>query len=328
MNPLLDEQESAVREAARAAAEAVVAAVAERVEREAAIPADTRAALRQQGWTREGPAGLVGAVLAVEEVARASGAVGTWLAVTLAAGAYVPEEESAAILVGDALEQHDGRFTGEVGPVVGAADAGRLLLLRRGAGVTVLATDGEGVAVEPTSALGLRGAAFGWVRFTAAAPREQIGEEQQGRALLARWRLLQAARSVGIAQAALDAALGEVQRRRAAGDPVDGSQAVQWMLADSATEIEAARLATWSAAAARDEQERHEAAAVCRVMAAEAAVAASRRTLQIFGARGAVAGSLPERLYRDAKMLEIDGEANEEALRDVADLLLPDVAEA
>ena len=65
---------------------------------------------------------------------------------------------------------------------------------------------------------------------------------------------------------------------------------------------------------------------MCRLLAAESAVGASRRALQIFGPRGALRGNGVERLYRDAKVLEMQGGSNEQQLARIARHVLPDLA--
>jgi alkylation response protein AidB-like acyl-CoA dehydrogenase len=94
------------------------------------------------------------------------------------------------------------------------------------------------------------------------------------------------------------------------------------------THAEAARVSTWHAAVEQDADGRHRAAASARLLAAEAAVDASRRALQVLGARASVQGSRVERLYRDAKMLEVHGDPNEQQLRVVARHLVPDLVGA
>lgn len=67
---------------------------------------------------------------------------------------------------------------------------------------------------------------------------------------------------------------------------------------------------------------------MCRLIAAEAAVASTRRALQVFGEAGARRSAGVERLYRDAKLMEIQGGTNEEQLSRIAAHLLPDLDEA
>jgi alkylation response protein AidB-like acyl-CoA dehydrogenase len=129
---------------------------------------------------------------------------------------------------------------------------------------------------------------------------------------------------VGIAREALDRALRYVD---AAEDGLDRTQSVQWMMADTATETEAARLAGWYAASRRDRGERREATAMARLLAAEAAVGATRRAVQVMGVEGSSRAGGVERLYRDAKAMEMHHGASEAQRAVVARQLLPDLFE-
>ena len=98
------------------------------------------------------------------------------------------------------------------------------------------------------------------------------------------------------------------------------------MLADMATETEAARLLTWYAASRTSPGEMREAAPMARLLAADAAVRGSRSAVQIFGPAGNERGSGIERLYRDAKAMEIYHGAVEVQRLAVAGELLPRLA--
>jgi alkylation response protein AidB-like acyl-CoA dehydrogenase len=137
-------------------------------------------------------------------------------------------------------------------------------------------------------------------------------------------RVALAALCVGIGRAALEA--GTAYVTGAEGD-LDRSQSVQWMLADMATETEAARLLTWYAASRTVMAELSEAAAMARLIAADSAVGASRRAVQLMGPAGNQAAAGVERLYRDAKAMEIHHGAAEAQRVAVARQLLPDLFE-
>jgi alkylation response protein AidB-like acyl-CoA dehydrogenase len=119
-------------------------------------------------------------------------------------------------------------------------------------------------------------------------------------------RISIAAQAVGIARACLEDSLAYAKQREAFGKKVADFQAIQWMLADMATEIDAARLLTWRAAALKDAGEEHVlAAAEAKLFASDVAVKASRDCVQIFGGYGYLKDFPAERHYRDAKITEI-----------------------
>ncbi|MDQ2912075.1 MAG: acyl-CoA dehydrogenase [Chloroflexota bacterium] len=119
-------------------------------------------------------------------------------------------------------------------------------------------------------------------------------------------RISIAAQAVGIARACLEDSLAYAKQREAFGKKVADFQAIQWMLADMATEIDAARLLTWRAAALKDAGEDHVlAAAQAKLFASDVAVRASRDCVQIFGGYGYLKDFPAERHYRDAKITEI-----------------------
>lgn len=126
-------------------------------------------------------------------------------------------------------------------------------------------------------------------------------------------RVAIAAQALGVGHAALDAALAHARSREAFGQPIGNYEAIQWMLADTATELDAARMLTWKAADSRDRQSRRESgpgpatqdAAMAKLLASEAAHRAADRAMQILASRGYRRGSLVERLFRDARATEI-----------------------
>lgn len=126
-----------------------------------------------------------------------------------------------------------------------------------------------------------------------------------------------AARSVGIAQAALDASLSYAQEREAFGRPIADFQAIQLKLADMATELEAARLLTRWAADRIDKGLRADVeAGMAKYFASEAAIKASLEAMRIHGGYGYSTEFEIERLYRDAPLMAI-GEGTNEIQRTV-----------
>ena len=115
-----------------------------------------------------------------------------------------------------------------------------------------------------------------------------------------------ASQSVGLAQACLDAAAAYAKERIQFGKPIAQFQAIRWMIADMATEIEAARLLTFNAAAMRDRGENFSAAAsMAKVFASEMANQVAYRALQIHGGYGYIKDFPVERYYRDARVLTL-----------------------
>ncbi len=121
-----------------------------------------------------------------------------------------------------------------------------------------------------------------------------------------------AALAVGLAQGALEASLAYARERRQFGKPLAQFQAIQWKLADMATEIEAARLLTRRAAWLKMQGEAvNLAASQAKYYASEASVRAANEAVQIHGGYGFIKDFPVEKFYRDAKLLTI-GEGTSE----------------
>ncbi|HEX3246668.1 MAG TPA: acyl-CoA dehydrogenase family protein, partial [Chloroflexota bacterium] len=121
-----------------------------------------------------------------------------------------------------------------------------------------------------------------------------------------------AALSLGLAQGCLDLSLGYAKQRLAFGSPIGRKQAIQFRLAELATEIGAARLLTYKAAASRDAGRRITMeAAMAKLFASEVAVRAADAAVQIHGGLGFIEETAVARHYRDAKILTI-GEGTSE----------------
>lgn len=115
-----------------------------------------------------------------------------------------------------------------------------------------------------------------------------------------------ASQSVGIAQACLDASVSYARERYQFGRPISQFQAIRWMIADMATEIEAGRLLTFNAAAMKDRGEKFTAAAsMAKVFSSEMANRVAYKALQIHGGYGYISEYPVERYYRDARVLTI-----------------------
>jgi alkylation response protein AidB-like acyl-CoA dehydrogenase len=142
-------------------------------------------------------------------------------------------------------------------------------------------------------------------------PRDSLlGEEGRGFHLmmgsLDRGRVGIAALAVGIGQAALDAALEYARTRRQFGRAIAEFQGIQWMLADIAKDLTAARLLVRDAAAALDAGVPATlACSIAKCFASDMAVQHTSTALQIFGGSGYIRGFEVERLYRDARITQI-----------------------
>jgi alkylation response protein AidB-like acyl-CoA dehydrogenase len=141
-------------------------------------------------------------------------------------------------------------------------------------------------------------------------------------AAVTRVRIVLAAVAVGIGRAALDEALAAM---RASGDRPSGDpdERPHWVLADAATEVDAARLLTQKAAQALDRGQGEAEASLAKVFAADVAGRAVEAALRILGPGGYRRGTVTERLTRDARAIALLGGTAEEQRAIVADLTLP-----
>jgi alkylation response protein AidB-like acyl-CoA dehydrogenase len=121
--------------------------------------------------------------------------------------------------------------------------------------------------------------------------------------------------SIGLARAALEAAQRYAQERTAFGVPLASHQAIQWMIADAATHIEAARLLIHQAAWLKDQGKPYTLqAAMGKLFATEMAEVVCRNAIQILGSYGYSSEYPVERMYRDARLMTI-GEGTSEVQR-------------
>ncbi len=142
----------------------------------------------------------------------------------------------------------------------------------------------------------------------------RLGEEGMGYkiglSILDAGRIGIAAQAVGIAEAAYEAARDYAQEREQFGQPIARFQAIQWMLVDMKTRLEAARLLTYQAALTKEEVKGTGArytlpAAIAKLYAAETAMWVTTKAVQIFGGNGYSKEYPVERYFRDAKITEI-----------------------
>jgi len=151
-------------------------------------------------------------------------------------------------------------------------------------------------------------------------PEENLlGEEGKGfqntMQILEGGRIAIAALSVGLATGALELAVKYSKERKQFGSPIASYEAIQWMLADTATELEAARLLTYRAAWLRQNGRKFaKEAFMAKLYASEVAVRAADRCVQVHGGYGYIKDFLAEKFYRDAKLMTI-GEGTSEVQR-------------
>ena len=157
-----------------------------------------------------------------------------------------------------------------------------------------------------------------WKMFTSRLPCCSV---RSGAACARPCRLLDGGRisigaiSVGLAQSAFEAALAYAKERQAFGKPIAEQQAIQWMLADAATEINAARLMIYQAAWLKEQGRPYtRQAAMAKLFATEMAERVCRNAIQIHGGYGYSREYPVELTYRDARLMTI-GEGTSEIQR-------------
>lgn len=192
----------------------------------------------------------------------------------------------------------------------------------RSLSLIVVPVDSQGLHIAPPEKkMGLHGSPTHAVTYEdVRVPYENlIGEEGQGLmqtlAVLDGGRIGIAALSVGLAQAAFEVALPYAKERHTFGKPIAEYQAIQWMLADAATEIHAARLMVYQAAWLKSERRPFTiAASMAKLFATEMAERVCRNAIQIHGGYGYSREFPVERMYRDARLMTI-GEGTSEIQR-------------
>ncbi|HZP47225.1 MAG TPA: acyl-CoA dehydrogenase family protein [Vicinamibacterales bacterium] len=184
----------------------------------------------------------------------------------------------------------------------------------RGQGITAFLVPMDAPGITRTAradSLGVRGLGCMDLELDVEVADDQVlGPVDQG-FRLAMWalqggRVAIAAQALGIGEAAVAEAIAYAKQRQQFGQPIANYQAIQWMLADMATELDAARLLTLKAAAAKDTQERSASeASMAKLAASEAAHKAADKAMQILASAGYRRGSVVERLFRDVRATEI-----------------------
>ena len=253
----------------------------------------------------------------------------TWLrrlATGASLGAFALSEEHAG---SDAANQQTVARLDDRGYVINGrkvwvanAEAADLLIVFaatqpgiRGRGVSafLIPADTPGIArVAAADSLGVRG--LGCMDLALTNVRVEtdsvLGNPGDG-FRIAMWaldggRVAIAAQALGVGAAALQEALTHARTREAFGQPIGNYQAIQWMLADMATELDAARMLTLKAADSRQRNDRSTLdASMAKLFASESAHRAADKAMQILASSGYRRGSIVERLFRDARATEI-----------------------
>ena len=183
----------------------------------------------------------------------------------------------------------------------------------RGISAFIVPTDWKGlVRGKPDDKVGIRasGSCTVFLEQCALPERFRLGQEGEGfkiaMATLDGGRIGIGAQAVGIARAAFEEATAYAKERRAFGQPISQFQAIQFMLADMATEIDAARLLVWRAATMKDRHVRHTAeSAMAKLFASEMSERVTSKALQIHGGLGYMRECDAERHWRDSRITEI-----------------------
>lgn len=183
-------------------------------------------------------------------------------------------------------------------------------------------TDTPGIIIgPPEKKMGLNGSPTHAVTFDdVRVPfANLLGEEgyglQQTLTTLAKGRISIGALAVGLAQSAFDRALRYASERETFGKPIAEHQAIQFMLADAASEIQAARLMIYWAAWLKDSDRPYaKEASMAKLIATEVSERVCRNAIQIHGGYGYSREFEVERIYRDARLMSI-GEGTSEILR-------------
>ena len=183
----------------------------------------------------------------------------------------------------------------------------------KGITALVIEKDTPGFAVgKEEKKLGIHGSACTELVFTdcEVPAANRIGSEGEGYKValstLDGGRIGIAAQAIGIAQGAFDASLAYSRERQAFGHPISDFQAIQFMLADMSTDIEAARLLARRAAWKQDSGARFTMeASIAKLFASEMATRVAHKAIQIHGGNGYSSEYPVERAYRDARITEI-----------------------
>ncbi len=202
----------------------------------------------------------------------------------------------------------------------------------RGISAFVVPRDADGVVVDKKEdKLGQRASDTAMISFhdVAVPAKNLLGEENKGFKLammtLDRTRPGVAAMAVGIARAAFEFAVEYAKERIQFGVPIAMHQAIQFMIADMATKVEAARLLTWKAASLLDQGKRNTlVASHAKRFAADSAMEVTVDAVQVYGGYGFIKEYPVEKLMRDAKIMQLyEGTSQIQRLVIAREVLMP-----
>lgn len=275
-------------------------------------------------------AGLLSEIVATSTIAAASPSAGLAYALHVCVAhalAQHPRREDvwrgdlvgALALTADSVPvETAGKLNGEATWVAPATAGGMAIVGARTADqheAFAVALDDPGVTMRAVEATGLRGVPCAQLTLAGVAA-VRLGSTAP---LMAKSRVMVAAVGLGIGRRALDEALAAV---RASGGAEAGEQAVQGLLADTATELDAAMLLTWEAASAHGELALGK-ASIAKLSATEAAQRAVLRATQVVGADTFRRDHTIERLSQDVRALELFAGRTEALRAAVAVEILP-----
>jgi butyryl-CoA dehydrogenase len=252
-------------------------------------------------------------------------AIAAWALTEPNAGSDAASLQTTAVLEGDEWVLNGTKqfiTSGDIAEVVTIMAKTDKTLGAKGISAFIIEKDTPGFSVGVLEdKLGLRGSRTAeLILEDCRLPKENLlGEKNLGfvgaMTILDRGRTAIGAMAVGIAQGALDESLSYAKQRVQFGKPIGKNQAIQWMLADMATSIDAARLLVMRAAYLEDKGQPFSVeASMAKLFASEIAMKATRDAIQIHGGHGYMRDLPLERFYRDVKLTQI-GEGTSEVQR-------------
>jgi len=252
-------------------------------------------------------------------------AIAAWALTEPNAGSDAAGLQTTAVLDGDEWVLNGTKqfiTSGDIAKVVTVMAKTDKTLGAKGITAFIVEKDTPGLSVGVLEdKLGLRGSKTAeLILENCRVPKENLlGEKNLGfvgaMTILDRGRTAIGAMAVGIAQGALEESLSYAKQRVQFGKPIGKNQAIQWMLADMATSIDAARLLVMRAAFLEDKGLPFSMeASMAKLFASEIAMKATRDAIQIHGGNGYMRDLPLERFYRDVKLTQI-GEGTSEVQR-------------
>ena len=251
--------------------------------------------------------------------------LGAWALTEAGSGSDAAGMRTTAVRKGDRWVINGGKMfitqgtVGQIHVVLAVTDQSKA---QRGISAFVLEKGMPGFTTgRQINKLGLRASDTAELIFeNVEVPEENLlGQEGNGfidtLKILDRGRIGIGAMSVGLGWGALDAAIKYAKDREAFGKPISHFQAIQWMVADCATELDAAHLLVMRAASLNERGEPHtRESSMAKLFASEAAMRSANKAIQIHGGYGYTTEYPVERILRDAKLMEI-GEGTSEIQR-------------